>query len=282
MTATAPALPTIGLNDGASIPQLGFGTWQVSDEAAFDAALEVGYRSIDTAAIYKNEEGVGRAIGRAIAFGVPREELFVTTKLWNTSHAYDKTMAALDKSLTRLGLDYVDLYLIHWPVPAQDLYVEAWRGLEKLQRDGKARSIGVSNFLPHHLERLLRETDVVPAVNQIELHPQYGRGDLKKLHARHGIVTEAWSPIAQGGDVLRAGPVVDAARRLDRTPAQVVLRWHLQCGHVAIPRSQRRERIAENFAILDFELAADELAAITALDAPSEEGRIGPDPETFR
>ena len=196
------AVPTIPLNDGAAIPQLGFGTWQVSDEAAFDAALEVGYRSIDTAAIYKNEEGVGRAIRRAIASGVPREDLFVTTKLWNTSHAYDKTMAALDKSLTRLGLDYVDLYLIHWPVPAQDLYVEAWRALEKLQRDGKARSIGVSNFLPHHLERLLRETDVVPAVNQIELHPQYGRGDLKKLHARHGIVTEAWSPIAQGGDLL--------------------------------------------------------------------------------
>lgn len=282
MTASAPTLPTIPLNDGASIPQLGFGTWQVTDEAAFDAALEVGYRSIDTAAIYKNEEGVGRAVHRAIASGVPREDLFVTTKLWNTSHAYDKALAALDKSLVRLGLDYVDLYLIHWPVPAQDLYVEAWRALEKLQRDGKARSIGVSNFLPHHLDRLLRSTDVVPAVNQIELHPRFGRGDLKTLHARHGIVTEAWSPIAQGGDVLQAAPVVAAARRLGKTPAQVVLRWHLQCGHVAIPRSSRRERIAENFAIFDFELTSDEMAAITALDEPSDDGRIGPDPETFR
>ena len=167
-------------------------------------------------------------------------------------------------------------------MPAQDLYVEAWRGLEKLQRDGKARSIGVSNFLPHHLERLLRETDVVPAVNQIELHPQHGRGDLKKLHARHGIVTEAWSPIAQGGDVLSAPPVASAARRHGRRPAQVVLRWHLQSGHVAIPRSSRRERIAENFAIFDFALTAEEMAAITALDLPAEDGRIGPDPETFR
>jgi 2,5-diketo-D-gluconate reductase A len=259
--------PTVRLNDGVAMPVLGFGTWQVTEEDAFHAALEVGYRSIDTAAIYRNEAGVGRALR---ASGIPRDELFVTTKVWNSDQGYEATLRALDKSLGKLGLDFVDLYLIHWPVPASDRYVDTWRAFEALRRDGKVRSIGVSNFLPRHLERLLHDTDVVPSVNQIELHPRYARRELESLHRKHGIVTEAWSPIAQGGDLLAAPEVTAVARRVGKTPAQVV-----------IPRSKNRARIAENFALFDFALSAEDVAELSAMDLGGERGRIGPDPETF-
>ncbi|MEU2156275.1 aldo/keto reductase [Streptomyces sp. NPDC019396] len=271
-------VPTITLNNGVPMPQLGFGVWQVPDDEATKAvatALEAGYRSIDTAAIYENEKGTGRAL---TASGIARDELFVTTKLWNSEQGYDSTLRAFDASLERLGLEYVDLYLIHWPVPAKNAYVDTYKAFEKLLADGRAKAIGVSNFLPEHLERLLGETSVVPAVNQIELHPQLQQTESRTLHAKHGIATEAWSPLGSGRGLLDVPTIVAIARKHGRTPAQAVLRWHLQMGNVVIPKSVTPTRIEENIDILDFELDADDLAAFAALD---ENRRLGPDPASF-
>lgn len=271
-------VPSLTLNNGVEMPQLGFGVWQVPDDeatAAVATAIESGYRSIDTAAIYQNEVGTGKAIA---ASGVARDELFVTTKLWNADQGYDATLRAFDASLDKLGLDYVDLYLIHWPVPAKDAYVDTYKAFEKIHADGRAKAIGVSNFLPEHLERLLGETSVVPAVNQIELHPQLQQAESRALHARHGIATEAWSPLGSGKGLLEVPTVVAVARKHGRTPAQAVLRWHLQTGNVVIPKSVTPSRIAENIDVFDFELDADDLAAFAALD---EGKRLGPNPGEF-
>ncbi|MFJ8923592.1 Aldo/keto reductase [Streptomyces sp. LamerLS-316] len=268
-------VPTITLNNGLEMPQLGFGVWQVPDDeatAAVTTALEAGYRSIDTAAIYGNETGTGKALATT---DVPREELFVTTKLWNSEQGFDSTLRAFDTSLDKLGLEYVDLYLIHWPVPAKDAYVDTYKAFERILADGRAKSIGVSNFLPEHLERLLGETSVVPAVNQIELHPQLQQAEARAFHAEHGIVTEAWSPLGSGKGLLEVPTVLAVARKHGRSPAQVVLRWHLQTGHVVIPKSVTPSRIAENIDVFGFELDADDLAAFAALD---EGKRIGSDP----
>ncbi|MYX38848.1 MULTISPECIES: aldo/keto reductase [unclassified Streptomyces] len=269
--------PDITLNNGVTMPQLGFGVFQVPDAdtaAAVTAALENGYRSIDTAAIYGNEAGVGQALA---ASGVARDELFVTTKLWNGDQGYDSTLAAFDASLAKLGLDHVDLYLIHWPAPARDTYLDTWRAFEKIHAEGRARAIGVSNFQPAHLQRIIDNSDVVPAVNQVELHPQLQQSELRAFHARHGIATEAWSPLAQGA-VLSDPVVTGIADRLGRTPAQVILRWHLQLGNVVIPKSVTPERIRQNIDVFDFALSDADIAAITALDSGT---RIGPDPDTF-
>ncbi|MEU8675052.1 aldo/keto reductase [Streptomyces sp. NPDC048560] len=271
-------VPSLTLNNGVDMPQLGFGVWQVPDDEAEKAvatAIESGYRSIDTAAIYENESGTGKAVA---ASGVARDELFVTTKLWNSQQGYDKTLRAFDASLDKLGLDYVDLYLIHWPLPVKDAYVDTYKALEKILADGRAKAIGVSNFLPVHLERLMAETSVVPAVNQVELHPQLQQAELRAFHARHGIATEAWSPLGQGRGLLEVPTVVAIARKHDRTPAQVVLRWHLQTGNVVIPKSVTPSRIVENLDVFGFELDADDLAAFAALD---EGKRLGPDPAEF-
>ncbi|MFB6875075.1 aldo/keto reductase [Streptomyces sp. NPDC056323] len=271
-------VPSITLNNGVEMPQLGFGVWQVPDDEATKAvttAIESGYRSIDTAAIYENERGTGRAIA---ASGVAREELFVTTKLWNSEQGYDSTLRAFEASLDKLGLEYVDLYLIHWPVPAKDAYVDTYKAFEKIHAEGRAKAIGVSNFLPEHLERLLGETSVVPVINQIELHPQLQQAESRAFHAKHAIATEAWSPLGQGKGLLEVPTVVAIARKHDRTPAQVVLRWHIQTGNVVIPKSVTPSRIAENHDVFGFELDADDLAAFAALD---EGKRLGPNPGEF-
>ncbi|MEV7645621.1 aldo/keto reductase [Streptomyces rubiginosohelvolus] len=275
--STAPTVPTVTLNNGVTIPQLGFGVFQVPDDettAAVSAALEAGYRSIDTAAIYGNEVGVGRALA---ASGIPREELFVTTKLWNADQGYEATLAAFDASLAKLGLDHVDLYLIHWPTPAHDLYPESWRALEKLAADGRIRAAGVSNFQPAHLSRVLETGTLVPAVNQIELHPGLQQSELRAFHAEHGIATEAWSPLAQGA-LLQEEALVSIAERHGKSPAQVVLRWHLQLGNIVIPKSVTPERIRQNIDVFDFELSAADLDAVAALDRGM---RTGPDPDTL-
>ncbi|MER6673248.1 aldo/keto reductase [Streptomyces sp. NPDC000983] len=271
-------VPQITLNNGVEMPQLGFGVWQVPDDEAEQAvatALEAGYRSIDTAAIYGNEEGTGKAITTS---GVPREDVFVTTKLWNADQGYDATLRAFDTSLGKLGLDYVDLYLIHWPLPAKDTYVDTYKAFEKLLADGRAKAVGVSNFLPEHLERLTGETSVIPAVNQIELHPHLQQHASRELHARLGIATEAWSPLGQGKGLLEVPAIVAIAQKHNRTPAQIVLRWHLQLGNVVIPKSVTPSRIRENIDVFDFSLDTEDLAAISALN---EDRRIGPNPATF-
>jgi 2,5-diketo-D-gluconate reductase A len=278
--ANVPSIPlnsTGQITNDLAIPQLGFGVFQVPPEdtaQAVGTALEAGYRSIDTAAAYRNEAGVGDAIR---ASGLPRGELFVTTKLWNSDQGYDSALRAFDASMARLGLERLDLYLIHWPVPDRDTYVDTWRALAKLQADGRVQAIGVSNFQESHLRRLFDETGVVPAVNQVELHPHLQQGALRAFHAEHGIVTEAWSPLAQGA-LLSDETVTGLAAKYAKSPAQIVLRWHLQLGNVVIPKSVTPSRIAENIDVFDFELADDDLAAIGELDRGK---RTGPDPDTF-
>jgi 2,5-diketo-D-gluconate reductase A len=275
-TTSAPT-PAIPLPGGASIPQLGFGVFQVAPSQAVEAircALGVGYRHIDTAAAYRNEAEVGEAIR---ASGLDRGEVFVTTKCFNTNHGYEQAKAAFERSLERLRFDYVDLYLIHWPVPSNDLYVDTWRAFIELQRAGRARTIGVSNFQPAHLRRVIEETGVTPAINQIELHPYLQQRELRDLHAELGIVTESWSPLARGL-VLEDPVIVGIAAAHGKTPAQVVIRWHLQLGLVVFPKSVTPARIRENFDVFDFELSAEQMAQIEALDRGE---RTGPDPDTF-
>ncbi|MFE6756041.1 aldo/keto reductase [Streptomyces sp. NPDC057684] len=271
-------VPPIILNNGVEMPQLGFGVWQVPDaeaEKAVATALEAGYRSIDTAAIYGNEEGTGKAIA---ASGIAREKLFVTTKLWNADQGYDATLRAFDASLDKLGLDYLDLYLIHWPLPSKDSYVDTYKAFEKIYSDGRAKAIGVSNFLPEHLERLIGETSIIPAVNQIELHPHLQQRAAREFHAEQGIATEAWSPLGQGKGLLEVPAIVAIAQKHGRTPAQIVLRWHVQLGNVVIPKSVTPSRIVENIDVFGFELDVEDIAAISALN---EDRRLGPDPATF-
>ncbi|MDT7620547.1 MAG: 2,5-diketo-D-gluconate reductase [Pseudonocardiales bacterium] len=270
-------VPNIRLNNGTEIPQFGFGVFQIppaETAGAVREAFAAGYRHIDTAQMYGNEEGVGEAIKDS---DLSRGEVFVTTKLNNDAHGYNSAISALDESLKKLQLDYVDLYLIHWPLPHQDRYVETWKGFEKLLADGRARSIGVSNFQPAHLDRLAKETDTVPAVNQIELHPLLTQTELRKYHAEHGIATEAWSPIAQG-EVLGEQTITSLADKYGKSPAQVVLRWHLQVGNIVFPKSVNPDRVRENIDVFDFELADDDMDAIAAMDAGH---RTGPDPDTF-
>jgi len=269
------SVPDIALNSGTTIPQLGFGVFKVDPaqtERIVSDALEVGYRHIDTAKAYDNEPGVGAAIA---ASAIPREELFVTTKLFNSDQGGQSALDAFDLSLAKLGLDYVDLYLIHWPCPARGLFVESWRSLEQIFESGRARAIGVSNFPPHHLQTLLDETTVVPAVNQIELHPYFQQREASEFGRSHGVVTEAWSPLGQGTLVDEAG-VQAIADAYGKSLAQVILRWHIQNGNVVIPKSNRRERMAENFDVFDFELTQAEVAIIDALDRG---GRLGSDPD---
>jgi 2,5-diketo-D-gluconate reductase A len=270
-------IPTLTLRDGRTMPQLGFGVWQVPPDevvAPVATALAAGYRLLDTAAAYRNEKGVGRAIAES---GVPREDLFVTTKLWNPDHGYDKTHSAFEDSLGRLGLDWLDLYLIHWPVPSAGLYVEAWKAMIDLVESGRVRSIGVSNFNPAHVQRLIDETGVVPVVNQVELHPGFAQPEVRAFDAAHDIVTEAWSPLGQGRGLL-ADPVLGAvAEAHGRTPAQVALRWNLQLGNVVIPKSVTPDRIRANLEIFDFELDEGEVERLAALPGR----RLGPDPDTF-
>lgn len=272
-------VPTVPFHDGQSIPQLGFGVWRVEDEVAADVveqAIRAGYRHIDTAAIYGNEAGVGRAIAAA---GVPREELFITTKVWNSDQGHEKALAALDASLEKLGTDYVDLWLIHWAKPSQNLYVETWKALIEAQRQGKVRSIGVSNFPQAQLEEIIDATGVIPVIHQIELHPYWQQKDLRAFGERVGMLTEAWSPLGQGGDLLADPVITEIAEAHDATPAQVVIAWHLAVGNVVIPKSVTPERIVSNLAAAGVELTADEVARIDALDRA--EGRIGPDPATI-
>jgi 2,5-diketo-D-gluconate reductase A len=274
-------VPTITLNDQTTIPQLGFGVFQVPPDetaATVASALEVGYRHIDTAQMYRNEQGVGEAIA---ASGIARHELYVTTKLNNGFHRPDDARRAFDESLTRLGLDRVDLFLIHWPLPTRydGDFVSTWQTLVEFQKDGRATSIGVSNFQAAHLDRIIEETGVVPAVNQIEAHPFFGNEEVRAASAGHGIAVEAWSPIAQGA--VNDDPTIQGiASRLGRTPAQVALRWHVQRGDIVFPKSMRAERMVENFAIFDFELSPEDMAAVTGLDR-GEEGRLGPNPDVF-
>jgi len=271
-------VPNITLNNGVEMPQLGFGVFQVPNdetEAAVTAALSAGYRSIDTAKVYGNEAGVAAAVAKS---GLPREELFITTKLWNDDQGYESALRAFDKSLDLLGLEYLDLYLIHWPTPKRDKYVDTWRAFEKLLADGRVRAIGVSNFQPDHLRRLVDETGTVPAVNQIELHPYLTQEAVRATDTELGIATEAWSPLAKGGDLLGEQAVTALASQYGRTAAQVVLRWHLQLGNIVIPKSVTPSRIAENLAVFDFELTDDDMAALSALERGH---RTGPDPDAF-
>jgi len=270
--------PELTLNDGRSMPQLGLGVWRTPAEETAEVvatALAAGYRAVDTAAVYGNEAGVGEGIR---ASGLPREEVFVTTKLWNESQGYDRALRAFDKSLDRLGLDHVDLYLIHWPCPQQDLFVESWKALVRLREEGRARSIGVSNFRAQDLERIIGETGVTPAVNQIELHPGFSQAALREVHARLGVLTESWSPLGQG-KLLDEPVLARLAESHGKTSAQIILRWHVQLGLLVIPKSVNPQRIAQNLDVFDFELDDAEMAAIAALD--SGDGRIGPDPGSF-
>ncbi|MCA1026112.1 MULTISPECIES: aldo/keto reductase [Cytobacillus] len=266
---------TITLNNGVEMPQLGFGVWQVQNEeatAAVQTAIEVGYRSIDTAMIYQNEEGVGKAIKNA---GIAREDLFITTKVWNTDQGYEQTLKAFDESLEKLGLDYVDLYLVHWPTPQFDTYVDTYKALEKLYKDGRVKAIGVCNFHIEHLERILNECSVKPVLNQVECHPYLSQNELKEFCNKHDIYVEAWSPLQQGGEVLQLDSIKEIANSVGKTPAQVVLRWHLQNDTIVIPKSVTPSRIKENFDVFDFELSQAQMETINKLNRNE---RKGPDP----
>ncbi|MDR1063779.1 MAG: aldo/keto reductase [Azoarcus sp.] len=273
----AASHPSLVLNDGNRIPRLGLGTWQTPEtEAAASvvAALETGYRLIDTAAIYGNESGVGAGLR---ASGLAREEFFVTTKLWNDNQGYDEALRAFDESLERLQLDYVDLYLIHWPAPRQGRYLDSWRALARLKEEKRARSIGVSNFQIAHLYKIMAETGVTPSVNQIELHPDFQQQELRAYHAAHGIETQSWSPLGQGV-LLGNDTVRQIAAKHGKTAAQAIIRWHLDSGLLTIPKSVHAERIAENFAVFDFALDNSDLARLAVLDRA--DNRIGPHPDT--
>ena len=271
-------VPGIKLNSGTTIPQLGFGVFQIeqADTAATVAtAFEAGYRHIDTAQMYGNEAEVGEAIASS---GIPRDELWITTKCNNSNHGSDDAQSALDESLGKLGLDHVDLYLVHWPLPGKDLYVDTWKGFEAAHADGRAKAIGVSNFTEEHLGRLAEETDTVPAVNQIELHPHMQQMAMRSFDERHGIATEAWSPIGQGKGLLDEPVLGEIASAHSKSAAQVVLRWHIQLGNIIFPKSVTADRIRENFAIFDFELTGDEMETIAGMERAE---RIGPDPDKF-
>lgn len=269
------SIPQVTLNDGSSIPQLGFGVYKIPEAETVDAvlaALDAGYRHIDTAAFYENERGVGEGVRRS---GLDRDDVYVTTKVWWTENGYDSTLRSFDASLERLGFDTVDLFLIHWPAPKHDKYVETWRALERIREEGRARSIGVANFHTHHLDRLAAETDVVPAVNQVELHPWLPQQEVRQYDAAHGIVTEAWSPLARGR--VLGDPTLDAlAQKHGVSAAQVVIRWQLQLGNVVIPKSSTPARIRENLDVFGFSLDADDLAAIARLETGE---RTGKDPD---
>ncbi|HOB51011.1 MULTISPECIES: aldo/keto reductase [Mycobacteriaceae] len=271
------ASPLITLNDGNAIPQVGLGVWQTPPEAterAVATALEAGYRHIDTAAAYQNEREVGQALAKS---GLRREDVYITTKLWNADQGYDSTLAAFDKSMERLGLEYLDLYLVHWPMPKTNKYVDTFKAFAYLRDQGRIRSIGVSNFEPEHLRTLIDATGVVPAVNQIELHPLLQQQELREVHAELGIATEAWSPLGQGS--LLANPTVTSvAEAHGRTPAQVLIRWHIQLGNIVIPKSVTPERIVSNFDVFDFELSEQDMASISSLGDGT---RLGPDPRNF-
>jgi 2,5-diketo-D-gluconate reductase A len=271
------AAPSITLNDGNSIPQVGLGVWQTPPDAterAVATALDAGYRHIDTAAAYENEREVGSGISNS---GVAREEVFLVTKLWNSEHGYDSTLAAFDASITRLGVDYLDLYLIHWPLPAKNAFVDTFKAFAHLRDQGRVRSIGVSNFEPEHLRILVDATGIVPAVNQVELHPLLQQQELREVHAQLGIATEAWSPLGQGS--LLSNPAVTAvAEAHGKTPAQALIRWHIQLGNIVIPKSVTPERIVSNFDVFDFELSEQDMASISSLGDGT---RLGPDPRTF-
>ncbi len=271
-----PQVPNITLNTGAEMPQIGFGVYQIPQDEVVEpvrTAIESGYRSIDTAALYGNEEGVGKALAEA---SVPRSELFVTTKLWNDRQGYDETLRAFDESLAKLGLDYVDLYLIHWPAPGQDTYVDTWKAFEKLHSEGRAKAIGVSNFQIPHVRRLFEETDIVPAVNQVELHPNLPQSDLRAFHSEHGIATEAWSPLGQGKGLLEDTTLNSLAEKYGKSPAQIVLRWNVQLNNVVIPKSATPSRVRQNLDVFDFELAEDDMSVIASLETGE---RVGPDPD---
>jgi 2,5-diketo-D-gluconate reductase A len=270
-------VPNVCLNNGVQIPQIGFGVFQIDEKDVVrpvELAIEAGYRSIDTASAYDNEGGVGTAIAQS---GIPRSELFVTTKVWNADQGYDSTLKAFEASLDRLRLDYVDMYLIHWPAPALGKFVETWHALEELYRRGLVRAIGVSNFTAELLSRLMDEAEIIPAVNQIELHPRLPQTKMRAFAAKKGIVTEAWSPLARG-TVLQEALLEQVARKYGKTPAQVVLRWHLQLGNVVIPRSVNVRRITQNIDVFDFELTDEEVTAISRLETGE---RVGSDPETM-
>jgi diketogulonate reductase-like aldo/keto reductase len=272
----AVKVSNLTLNDGNTAPQLGFGVFQIPEAETADAvatALEAGYRSIDTAAIYGNERGVRQGIERS---GVARGDIFLTTKLWNAEQGFDQTMRAFDASMEKLGADYLDMYLIHWPTPKHDRYLDTWKAFIQLHDEGRIRSVGVSNFQPEHLDRIIGETGIVPVVNQIELHPDFAQRDLVEAHAKHGIVTEAWSPLGQGGDLLKNPALVRIGEKHGKSSAQVILRWHVQSGHMVIPKSVTPERIASNIDVFDFELSADEMKAIDGLDTGN---RMGPHPD---
>lgn len=270
-------IPNLKLNDGNSMPAVGLGLWRVGDDEAcaiVKEAVTAGYRLLDTATLYQNETGVGRGVAEA---SVRREELFITTKLWNNRHGYDQTLFAFDNSMKRLGLDYIDLYLIHWPVAGSEKYLDSWKAFIALKAEGRIRSIGVSNFLPRHIERLVAETGVTPTVNQIEYHPFFRQAEVARFDAAMGVVTECWAPLGRRGPLEHPAIAAIAAKH-GKTPAQVVLRWHLDEGRAIIPKSSNPQRMRENLALFDFRLDADDLAAIGAIDTVQ---RIGGDPETF-
>ncbi|QZA06389.1 aldo/keto reductase [Mycolicibacter heraklionensis] len=275
--AAGDNLRSVTLNDGNSIPSVGFGVYKISPaetEQAVSTALAAGYRHLDTAALYGNEREVGRAVA---ASGLPRDQVYVVTKVWNSDQGYDSTLRAFEASMDRLGLECLDLYLIHWPLPARGKFVETFRALAHLRDQGRIRSIGVSNFAPEHLETLIDGTGIVPVVNQVELHPRFNQAELREVHARLGIATEAWAPLGRGS-LLAHPKVTEVARRCDKTPAQVLIRWHLQLGNIVIPKSVHPERIVGNFDVFDFELGTGEMAEISSLD---DGARLGPDPRTF-
>jgi 2,5-diketo-D-gluconate reductase A len=271
------AIPSLSLNDGRSIPQIGFGVWQVPDDVVTDAtltALDCGYRHVDTAAVYENERGVGEAIRRS---GLPRDDLFITTKVWNTDHGYDATMRAFDASIGLLGLDEVDLYLVHWPAPATGDYLETWRAVLTLQEQGRTRSVGVSNFHVHHLERIIDEFGVLPVLDQVELHPWLPQSEIRAFTAQHGILTEAWSPLASG-QLLDDPRLAAVGAKYGKSPAQVMIRWHIELGNVVLPKSVTPDRIRQNIEVFDFGLDEDDFSVIAGLESGQ---RTGPNPDEF-